>query len=387
VGLAVVSAVAGFVARHITDPAARLAAAAESVAERDLTVHVASVESSDEIGRLSRATAAMIDELRRLAGALQSSSRETSAMAGEIGASAEEMAASAQQMAETSSQLSEQSSQMAATIQHLASDATKLVGIAGELDAGAAEGVERNTRMRDLAAASRARLDDSAGTLGVLARDVEASAMAIEALAAGSEEIRAFVTFVQKMARQSKLLALNAAMEAARAGEQGQGFAVVASEVRRLAASAGEQAEHTEALVRDILDRVEASRTSSQRSVETARQVLDATRQSSESFGQIEQAVRDTETWTLAIRQASEGSGTLIREMTARLDSLAQGTESFAAAMQQVAASSEEQSASTQEIASAASHLAAAAERLLKLVATFRLEQGEQKQPALVAAD
>ena len=45
---------------------------------------------------------------------------------------------------------------------------------------------------------------------------------AIESLGAASEEIRSFVGLVRKLARQSKLLALNAAMEAARAGEHGE---------------------------------------------------------------------------------------------------------------------------------------------------------------------
>lgn len=372
--LAGLGLVSGFLSRHITGPAARLAQAAESVAQRDLTGHVEVIESDDEIGRLSRATSTMIDELRRLAEALHSSSRETSTMAGEIGASAEEMAASAQQMAETSSALSQQSAEMAETIQHLSGDATKLVGIAGSLDAGAAEGVERNARLRTLATENRERLDASAAALGILSEDVRASATAIETLAAGSEEIRAFVTFVQKMARQSKLLALNAAMEAARAGEQGQGFAVVANEVRRLAAGANQQAERVEALVSELLARVELSRTASGRTVDTVQQVLDATQESSSSFGLIEQAVLDTEAWTGSIRAASEGSSALIREMTERIESLAHGTESFAAAMQEVAASSQEQSASTEEIAAAATHLAQAAERLLGLVRTFRLE-------------
>jgi methyl-accepting chemotaxis protein len=186
--------------------------------------------------------------------------------------------------------------------------------------------------------------------------------------------VKSFVTLVQKLARQSKLLALNAAMEAARAGEHGHGFAVVAEEVRRLATMSSDAAEATERVVNGVLAGVAQSRTSSERTVETARAVHSATEQGSRSFGQIEQAVADSDAWTSNIQKTVTAASGLARDMRGKLDTLAAGTESFAAAMEEVAASSEEQSASTEQIAAAAATLSGAAERLTRVVANLRLD-------------
>jgi methyl-accepting chemotaxis protein len=248
------------------------------------------------------------------------------------------------------------------------------VALSTALTDGAHVGVERNERLRELTRANRARFDVSARELDALVEEVQTSAAAIEALAAASEQIRDFVTLVRKMARQSKLLALNAAMEAARAGEQGEGFAVVAGEVRRLAASSAESAERTEKLVTDVLQRIERSRVSSGRSATAVQNVRELTRQGLESLGQVEQAMGEADSWTGVIDRAAETMGIVVGETTRRLDALARGTETFAAAMQEVAASSEQQSASTQQIAAAAAALAAAADRLSVLVARVKLD-------------
>ena len=390
--LAVVAACAGllalgvfllaFVVPTVSRPAEKLADVAEAIAEGDLT------RSAGEIGRggirrLSTAVDRMQLELRTLARALRDSSSETAALAHEITTGAEHMAGAAQQMAATSNELSRQSTEMAQTIQRLANDAGAMAGISEELSAGAHEGVERNARLRELAADNRRRLDASTHALETLAGEVQSSASAVEALAAASEEIRAFVGFVQKMARQSKLLALNAAMEAARAGEHGQGFAVVASEVRRLAAGAGEAAERTEAIVKGVLAGIADSRTSSTRAVETVTSVLEATREALHSFALVEEGVAEVEAFTAAIDGAASEQKSLINESTRGLDELSRGTEAFAAAMEEVAASSQEQSASTEEIAAAAQALSRASQKLSQLVSTFRTE-GEDEAPGAV---
>lgn len=375
--------------RRITTPAAELAELAEAVAAGDLSREVTHGRSDDEIGRLARAVGAMIAELRRLAQALNSAAQETAAMSAEITAGTEEMAASAGEIAHTASELSQQSTGMAQSIQSLATSAEQLVRIAGELRDGAHEGVARNGQMRALASESRTKLDESSRALGVLAKDVDASATAIDGLAKASQEVRSFVTLVQKLARQSKLLALNAAMEAARAGEHGQGFAVVASEVRRLSAMSSDAAQRTEQVMGGVLRGIEESRASSDRSVMTVKQVLEATEHGVRSFVAVENAVETSENWTTSIEQAAMSANTLVGEITSRLSSLSGGTESFAAAMEQVAASSEEQSASTQQIAAAAGALSSAAERLSRLVANLRLDRegnGSNAASAPVAA-
>ena len=378
-----------FMNRRISRPAADLAAAAESVAAGDFSVNVAVSQADDEIGRLGRATSKMIAELRRLTTAITGAARETATMSVEITAGAEHMASAAQQMADTSGDLSAQSTEMAETIQEMATDAARLVELSLELTTGAHDGVQRNQRLRDLAIENRARFDASARELDSLVDEVQSSAASVEALAAASGEIKAFVTLVQKMARQSKLLALNAAMEAARAGDQGEGFAVVASEVRRLSASSSEAAERTEKVVVDVLQRIEQSRVSSARSAAVVHSVRDLTRHGLESFTQVEQAVVDTESWTAEIDRAAGTVNAVVTETTHRLDALARGTETFAAAMQEVAASAQEQSASTQEIAAAAAALSAAAERLSTLVAAVRLDGATPAAPVVTvpAAD
>jgi methyl-accepting chemotaxis protein len=373
-----------FVRRRVAEPALQLVRAAEAVAGGDLSIDV-SHAGRDEIGRLARALSIMIASLRRLGDALATAARETSGMSVDISSGAEQMAASASEIATTATDLSEQSTAMAASIHTLNTAADRLVRLAAELDAGTREGAERNAELRTLAGENRARLDESTQALESLSTEAETSAAAAAALAAASEEVRSFVVLQRKIARQSKLLALNAAMEAARAGDQGEGFAVVAAEVRRLAATSADAAERAELVVESLLAGIEQTRASSARTVETVRDVRTVTAGAASSFAQIERAFDALERWTAAVESTARAAHELARETTSRLGSLATGTEAFAAAMEQVAASSQQQSASTQEIAAAAAALSNAAERLAGLVASLRLQAAEAAAPVIWA--
>lgn len=380
-GLLVTSSFLFIVFPNLQRGARELTGLAESVVSGDLTVNLSAGLSRVGWARQTPVFAKMVDELRRLVSTLRGTSSESRTLAAEISAGAEQLAYSASLVATTSSDLTSRAATMATAVQGLASDAERLSHVAFEVTAGAKAGVARNAELVALAQENRARFDAGAASLAQLDADAAANAAAIEALAEATSAVRDFVALVQKMSRQSKLLALNAAMEAARAGEQGEGFAVVATEVRRLAATSEDAAERTEKLVRSILARMEVSRTAGARTMATVKGVLATTRAGETSFADVERKVREAEVWVTAIQAAAASANGLVNDVRRRLGELAQGTDAFAEAMEGVAAASEQQSASTQQIAAAAGELSQAADRLQRLGAAWKTGEGEAARP------
>lgn len=88
-----------------------------------------------------------------------------------------------------------------------------------------------------------------------------------------AHSISAITDVINQLAKQTNLLALNAAIEAARAGEQGRGFAVVADEVRNLAYKTAQATQNIEQLVTEITHDSSASVAAMDSVVESGKQM------------------------------------------------------------------------------------------------------------------
>lgn len=363
-----------FIRRHVSGPAAELARMHEAVGRGDLSAVYKPAVSNAVVDRLTQSTITMLDQLRSFTGNMQSSAEENSLLASQIRLASESVATAAREGATTSSALTHDAVAREETITQLSAQADRLVVMSTTLREVAQDGLKRDRSLRVLAQENHARLDQTTHTLKALTSDALGSAEAIEELSSAVDEIRAFLMLVQKISRQSKILALNAAMEAARAGEHGHGFAVVATEVRRLAASSAEAANRTTSLVEEMLERVSRSRESTARTVTTVEQVLEATREGLRSLAKVEAGTLEGEELSTRIQSTALESSELVTAMTRKFSGLAQGTGAFARAMSHVAVANEDHSKQLHEIAEAAGSLQDTSKRISQLVGSFKLE-------------
>lgn len=219
-GLIVAAAIAYVFTRALVGRVETAAGTAEKVAGGDLTVRV-EAEGSDETGVLLSSLRHMVDSLGGLLGRLKSSSVQLLSTANEI-------TAASHKQEQINNDIGASTSEIAASTSEISATAQELLGVMREVSASSGTTAE-------VAAAGRTDLDSLQETMQGLLAATSSIAERLEVMAQRAESIGTVVTTITKVADQTNLLSLNAAIEAEKAGEYGAGFAVVSREIRRLA--------------------------------------------------------------------------------------------------------------------------------------------------------
>ncbi|QSQ18977.1 methyl-accepting chemotaxis protein [Pyxidicoccus parkwayensis] len=327
------------VRRTITRPLQALVAAARQVDGGDLSTRFAT-DAQDELGQLSRVLGHTVARLRELLVSVQQAGLESAAAAEELAAAAEEQNRSVGRQADAVAQASAQAQEIRQTSDLAANQASEVLRSAEAADAVSRSGMEA------LAGSFKGIQD--------LHSQFDRMSGCVEDLARRSARVSAVTDLVRELAKQSDMLAINAAIEATRAGEKGLGFKVVATEIRSLAdrsvratADVREQLEATTEAVRAAVEITEQGRTHVQqglgqvRTGETRleeltrilqesssglRRIATAVEQQHQGVSQIFSAVRELSTTTHdavnavdAMRQSAEQLRSVTRRLTGSL--------------------------------------------------------------------
>jgi methyl-accepting chemotaxis protein WspA len=126
----------------------------------------------------------------------------------------------------------------------------------------------------------------------------------LSVLSEKTNNINSVVATITKVADQTNLLSLNAAIEAEKAGEYGLGFAVVAMEIRRLADQTAVSTYDIEKMVKEMQSAVAAGVMGMDKFSEEARRGVEEVRQVSMHLAQI---IHQVQTLTPRFQTVNEG--------------------------------------------------------------------------------
>ncbi|KFN48344.1 methyl-accepting chemotaxis protein [Arenimonas composti] len=332
-------------ARTLSSRIQLAAGIAHQVASGDLATEVPTTDGRDEAGQLLNAIAGMTRSLRALVTRAKQASIELMSTATEFAATSRQQEATVQSFGASTSEIAAAVKQISATSQELMSTMDGVNTVAGQTATLAEEG--------------QAGLRNLDTTMERMAQAANTMAARLAAIREEAAEITGVVTTISKVADQTNLLSINAAIEAEKAGEQGLGFLVLAREIRRLADQTAVATLDIEQMVKQMQGAVSAGVMEIDRFAEEVRSGVGNVARVGGQFGQIIGQVK-----TLSERFDAVNHG---------MKSQSQGARQIGDAMGQLIEGARQTSVSLREFNSATESLRDAVSVLKQEIAQFNV--------------
>jgi methyl-accepting chemotaxis protein len=333
--------------RKLIDYMQNLAAAAEHIANSDLTVTVEAQSDKDVLGNSFKT---MVNNLTVMIRQLKANASELVSAATEISSSAEQMSKGAQDQASQVGQVSSAVEEMTATIV--------------ESSKNAGEATDASRTASSTASSGGLIVNETIQGMQKIASVVRESAESIGKLAKSADQIGEIIGVIDDIADQTNLLALNAAIEAARAGEQGRGFAVVADEVRKLAERTGKATGEITEMIKGIQQETEEAVHSMEAGIQEVDKGRELADRAGNSLGEIVQVSQKVMDMIQQIATATE-------EQSAAAEQISKNVEHISSVTKETATGAEQS-------ATAAEELNRQAEGLQQMVSKFKLRETEK---------
>jgi methyl-accepting chemotaxis protein WspA len=351
-GLAVVG-IAWTVARSIARPIRTAAAAAERVADGDLTV-ACDGAAGGEPGLLLSAVRTMTGDLRALIGKIQRSSVSLLSTATEIAATSRHQEQAIYDYGASTNEAAAAVNQISATSQELLRTMNNVNQVA--------------TQSAKMASAGQKSLGGMDRTMRQLADSTTSIGSKLSVISERAANINLVVTTITKVADQTNLLSINAAIEAEKAGEYGLGFLVVAREIRRLADQTAVATLDIERMVKEMQYSVSAGVMEMDKFSEQVRQVVAEVGTIGGQLGQIITSV--------------QGLGEQFDQVTEGMRVQSQGADQIREAMIRLSEAANQTTVSLKEFNKATDSLREAVRELKEEVSRFTIGEAEASVPA-----